>query len=113
MSIRAAFTGAVALLCGAGAIAHEGDPKALDTTPMYDGPGWSGGLRGDPPDFPSQGVTLLSWISIPDFGPGFTKANDCWGYVSPSGREYALERATLQSEKYSPLTSAREGCVAT
>jgi choice-of-anchor B domain-containing protein len=34
-------------------------------------------------------VTLLSWISLADFG-GQNSGNDCWGYKSPSGREYAI-----------------------
>ena len=40
--------------------------------------------------FESSNMQLLSWIPTSNFaglsGPG----NDCWGYVSPSGREYAL-----------------------
>ena len=36
------------------------------------------------------GVTLLSHVPVADFGGGSTGSNDCWGYVSPSGREYAL-----------------------
>ncbi len=40
--------------------------------------------------FPSQNVTLLSHLDLDDFPGGPTSGNDCWGYVSPSGREYAL-----------------------
>lgn len=72
------------------AFGHSDDPKALDRTPRYDGPGWHGGLRSDPPSYPSLGITLASWLSLDDFGPQYNKANDCWGYVSPSGREYAM-----------------------
>ena len=36
------------------------------------------------------GVTLLSHVPVADFGGGSTGSNDCWGYVSDSGREYAL-----------------------
>jgi choice-of-anchor B domain-containing protein len=42
--------------------------------------------------FPSRNVTLLTWMPLNSFA-GFTAgANgaDCWGYTSPSGREYAL-----------------------
>ncbi|MCH8251616.1 MAG: choice-of-anchor B family protein, partial [Planctomycetes bacterium] len=38
--------------------------------------------------YPSQNATLLSHIDIAEFGAG--NGNDCWGYTSPSGREYAL-----------------------
>lgn len=36
----------------------------------------------------SQGVTLKSQIGLATFGAG--SGNDCWGYVSESGREYAI-----------------------
>jgi choice-of-anchor B domain-containing protein len=38
--------------------------------------------------FTSSNATLRSWIDLATFGAG--SGNDCWGYVSPSGREYAL-----------------------
>ncbi|MHC4447796.1 MAG: hypothetical protein ACYSXF_08465, partial [Planctomycetota bacterium] len=38
--------------------------------------------------FASENVQLKSWIDLPTFGA--TSGNDCWGYTSPSGREYAL-----------------------
>ncbi|MHC5109092.1 MAG: choice-of-anchor B family protein [Planctomycetota bacterium] len=40
--------------------------------------------------FPSENVTLLSHVDLEDFPGQPERANDCWGYVSPSGREYAL-----------------------
>ena len=40
--------------------------------------------------FDASGVALLSWIPVEDFPGSNTLANDLWGYVSPSGREYAL-----------------------
>lgn len=78
------------------ALAHSDDPKVLDRVPPYPGPGWrsAGAERsttGLPPiQFPAQNVSLLSWISLPEFGENIANANDCWGYVSPSGREYAI-----------------------
>ncbi len=36
----------------------------------------------------SQAVKLHKQISLATFGSG--SGNDCWGYVSPSGREYAI-----------------------
>ncbi|MCH8807569.1 MAG: choice-of-anchor B family protein [Planctomycetes bacterium] len=38
--------------------------------------------------FASENVSLHSWIDLDTFGA--TSGNDCWGYVSPAGREYAL-----------------------
>jgi len=40
--------------------------------------------------FASDNVTLKSRVSVQAFGPELRDGNDCWGYVSPSGREYAL-----------------------
>ena len=34
-------------------------------------------------------ITLQAWLSLSDLG-GADNGNDCWGYTSPSGREYAL-----------------------
>lgn len=78
------------------AIAHEDDPKILDRRAPYAGPGFRRanlnqpnilGMGGSP--FTSSGVTLLSWVPLSDMGSPAT-GSDCWGYVSPSGREYAL-----------------------
>jgi len=38
--------------------------------------------------FDSNNVELRAWIDLATFGSG--SGNDCWGYVAPSGREYAL-----------------------
>ncbi len=40
--------------------------------------------------FPSHNVTLLSHVPLEAFATNPTSGNDCWGYVSSSGREYAL-----------------------
>ena len=40
--------------------------------------------------FSSFNVNLLSHIPLQDFPGGQFAANDCWSYVSSSGREYAL-----------------------
>jgi choice-of-anchor B domain-containing protein len=39
--------------------------------------------------FESENVTLHSWLDLSDFGNP-SNGSDCWGYTSPSGREYAL-----------------------
>ncbi|MGP1346308.1 MAG: choice-of-anchor B family protein [Phycisphaerales bacterium] len=91
--------GALALAIATPAIAHPDDPKILDKMPRIESPGWSlqRSERAEPGvaqrveqlGFAAQGVVLQSWLSLPDFG-SFANANDCWGYTSPSGREYAI-----------------------
>lgn len=39
--------------------------------------------------FESDGISLLGWIPLEDLG-GISTGSDCWGYTSPSGREYAI-----------------------
>lgn len=82
--------------------AHDGDPKLRDKQPAYAGPGWrnaqrtpqgggSSAVMQPPIAFPHNNVTLLSWLTLADFGvPGSGNGNSCFGYVSPSGREYAI-----------------------
>jgi len=76
----------VGLACG-----HSDDPKVNDRFGPYRGTGWqrSSGeeVRGL---YDSYGdITLQSWLSLDDLG-GADSGNDCWGYVSPSGKEYAI-----------------------
>jgi len=40
--------------------------------------------------FTSSNVQLMSWLPLGEFNAGTTSGNDCWGYTSPSGREYAI-----------------------
>jgi len=39
--------------------------------------------------FDFENVILHAWLDLSDFGNP-SNGNDCWGYTSPSGREYAL-----------------------
>jgi choice-of-anchor B domain-containing protein len=88
-------------LLAASAAAHDGDPKLLDRRPMYPGTGWRNAQRKGPGGnleltapglrFPKSHVTLFAWLSLPDLGvPAGGNANSCFGYTSPSGREYAI-----------------------
>jgi choice-of-anchor B domain-containing protein len=87
------------------AVAHDGDPKLLDRQPAYQGPGYrnaaraallgtgstGGALAQGGTSFARSNVTLLAWLPLSDFGLGTgSNGNSCFGYVSPSGREYAL-----------------------
>jgi choice-of-anchor B domain-containing protein len=77
--------------------AHEDDPKILDRKPAVAGPGYrasawgSGGgfAYGTAGSFAAEGVMLLAWMPLGEFGSP-DNGNDCWGYTSLSGREYAL-----------------------
>jgi choice-of-anchor B domain-containing protein len=49
-----------------------------------------GGCNPTDGPFQSLNVTLKSWLPLNAFPGGSNSAADCWGYVSPSGREYAI-----------------------
>ncbi|GAB4382942.1 MAG: hypothetical protein Kow0022_01540 [Phycisphaerales bacterium] len=71
--------------------ADEDGRKLLDLEPMVPGPVWrlgDGNERGG--GFNAAGITLMSWLPLNNFPGGHGSGNDCWGYVSPSGREYAI-----------------------
>lgn len=68
---------------------HPDDPKLLDRQPPYIGPDLLSSKQ-SPIDFDRNNVSLLGWVSLQNFGEGVNSAADCWGYTSPSGREYAL-----------------------
>ncbi len=73
---------------------HEDDPKARNVLPPYNGPGYRRDAGGPQPFGPvggvGSGVELMSWVTLPEMQAGISNGNDCWGYTSPSGREYAL-----------------------
>ncbi len=86
--------GPCALISLAGTLlvqAHPDDPKPLDRLPRYEGPGYLA-IEGTPPPvrLGSTNVFLQSFIPISTISGSAFAANDCWGYTSPSGREYAL-----------------------
>ncbi len=72
--------------------AHPGDPHhEEDAQTPYGGAPYLASEGGAPSiAFPASGVALRSWLPIPDLDPNATAGNSCWGYVSDSGREYAL-----------------------
>ncbi|MEZ6163901.1 MAG: choice-of-anchor B family protein [Phycisphaerales bacterium] len=88
----------LALCAGSIASAHDDDVrKLLDREPAVQGPVWTQSSRPVSADeqpnagFSASNITLLAQIPLNNF-PGLNTAsgNDCWGYVSPSGREYAI-----------------------
>tara|TARA_R110002072_G_scaffold42064_9_gene117762 strand:- start:41098 stop:43323 length:2226 start_codon:yes stop_codon:yes gene_type:complete len=81
------------MLAGTQASAHDDDVrKILDKLPAVYGPVWTQGMatqRGG--GFDSENITLLAHIPLNNFtGVDSTEGNDCWGYVSTSGKEYAI-----------------------
>ncbi len=86
------FVISLLLLVSAGGLrAHEDDPKLRDRQPPYSGPGYRQASHKKPPlDFPSEGVILHAWIPLSELGNSIATGADSWGYVSPSGREYAI-----------------------
>jgi choice-of-anchor B domain-containing protein len=107
-----ALVAALVAAVSATVFAHDGDPKLLDRQPMYPGTGWrnaqliltgpisggrfagtGGAMAFSHPNlvFPRSNVTLLSWLTLGEFGvPSGGNGNSCFGYTSPSGREYAI-----------------------
>lgn len=113
----------LALWAAPEASAHDDDPKVLDRQPAVKGTGYrrvndlvANGALGaaagatqlavnSNQGFPGSGFVLESWLTLGDLGNETDTGNDCWGYVSPSGREYALmgtSRATIVVEITDP-----------
>ncbi|MBT6165151.1 MAG: choice-of-anchor B family protein [Phycisphaerae bacterium] len=74
-------------------IAHQDDPKIKDLQPAVKADAFRlaehpAGLR-NIGGFDSENVVLHSWLPLNELD-GADSGNDSWGYVSPSGREYAL-----------------------
>jgi len=78
------------------AVAHDEDwLKLVDLEPPYEGPGVTAAspksvFQTAETQFPAQGLYLHSWVTPSEFEGNQGNIADCWGYVSPSGREYAL-----------------------
>ncbi|QKK07801.1 MAG: choice-of-anchor B family protein [Planctomycetota bacterium] len=89
-----------ALLFAAATSALADPPRAAgdeDILKLLDRPAAAIDLTGPGDDdgnermaFDSQNMTMLAHFTLADFPGGSSSGNDCWGYVSPSGREYAI-----------------------
>ncbi len=123
------FQGAAPVLCAllaAGsllsivdsAMAHEDDGKVRDRQKAVRGKVWREGVSdegGAAGGFLSSGVQLKSWHPLNTIDAGATSGNDCWGYVSPSGREYALmcvSNGMAVYEVTDPVNATRIGFIA-
>jgi choice-of-anchor B domain-containing protein len=73
--------------------AHQDDPKINDRQPAVRADAYRKDLhRGSSRSvggFTSENVVLHSWLPLNELDNA-ESGNDCWGYVSESGREYAL-----------------------
>jgi len=96
-SVHAALAVAALALVGVSsiAIAHEDDGKVRDRQKAVRARAWreavegaQGGVADE--NFSSNAMTLKAWFPLNTIDAGATSGNDCWGYVSPSGREYAI-----------------------
>ena len=90
-ALRNCLAGTLAL-CAA-ALAHEGDPKERDFKGPVVADAWLAdqqGLDKAASPFAANGIRLMAWFPVTTFNAANTSGNDVWGYVSPSGREYAL-----------------------
>ena len=88
---RWGFVVLAGLVAASFSVAHEDDPKDQNNEPPYVGPIWrasEGGVAGE--TFPASGIQLKAWFPFTAISPAATSASDAWGYVSPSGREYAI-----------------------
>src|SRR5687767_11603162 len=107
--LRASVLWLAATAVGGSLFAHDDDGKVLDRQRPYTGPGYHSplGLNGQPlPSFLPSGnggsgsysntmftsfnVKLLSHLPLNTWGASQQNGNSGWGYVSPSGREYAV-----------------------
>jgi choice-of-anchor B domain-containing protein len=111
---RLSSAGLLGLCLVAPLIAHEDDPKILDRQPPLPGPGLrtATNLAGGPNTqalgnggFDASGIELLSWITMQDLDDS-ANGNDCWGYVSPSGREYGI-MCTFGGTQFIEITDPR------
>ncbi|MDF1808333.1 MAG: choice-of-anchor B family protein [Phycisphaerales bacterium] len=88
-----AIASAILACAGSATNAHDDDVrKILDNQPPVYGEIWTQGMATPRSGgFDSSNVTLLSQIPLNNFsGVNTASGNDCWGYVSSSGREYAI-----------------------
>ncbi|MEZ6244080.1 MAG: choice-of-anchor B family protein [Phycisphaerales bacterium] len=94
--IRLLIAGGACVWLVGSAVAHDEDwRKLVNLEPPVLGEIWTlanatqGGA--DPrTTFPAVGVTLYAHLPLNTFPGGHTSGADCWGYVSPSGREYGI-----------------------
>jgi len=110
-AIRPRTAAALLPVAAAAAVfAHDEDWRKLaDREPPVEGPivtaSDPAGLTPSGSQFDAENAALLAWMPLSAFPGGQATGNDCWGYLSPSGREYAimgLEKGTAFVEVTQP-----------
>ena len=90
---RVGVCAAIAVLAGT-SLAHDEDWRKLaDQRGPFIGPMMTmanGGSVIAAGGFDSENIEMLAWIPLNEMPGGQGSGNDCWGYVSESGREYAI-----------------------
>ena len=89
----AGLIGIAGLIATAGlSIAHDEDWRKLaDSLPAVEGDIYRLGDRVERDGgFDALNMVCYSQFPLNTFGLGSTAGNDCWGYVSGSGREYGI-----------------------
>lgn len=108
------------------ALSHEDDPKWQGREAPVQGPIWradgvsgdggvAGGSTGGGAEFDRSGAALLSWFPLNTLSASATSGNDCWGYVTPQGREIAmigLSSGTAFVDVTNPITAYQIGFIA-
>ena len=89
------FAALLAAYAGAATARDEGGLKLRDMQPKVKAPIYRFGVDPDQDkkmeeQFDSKATRLLAWLPLDAFEGEHNTGNDCWGYVSPSGREYAI-----------------------
>lgn len=79
--VRAVVGIGAAAVLAAGAVGHPNHEGSI-------GEGDPGTSLGG--SFPAQNIELRGQVTLAELGPGSRTGADCWGYVSPSGREYGI-----------------------
>jgi choice-of-anchor B domain-containing protein len=85
-ALTPALLACLALPASAGPTTPDEDDTKVVGRAMADGPDGDEGRSA----FASQNMSLLAHLPLSAFPGGSDSGNDCWGYVSPSGREYAI-----------------------
>lgn len=71
--------------------ADDGNKKLLARERPVHAPMFRAAFDDEPAEaFAASNTELLAWLPLNSFPNDNAAGNDCWGYVSPSGREYAI-----------------------
>lgn len=97
MKTRNAFSAATLIAVVAGStfvsssVADDSGRKLAARQAPVHAPIFRASIDDEPAEaFAASNTELLAWLPLNSFPNDNAAGNDCWGYVSPSGREYAI-----------------------